>query len=327
MNMSGEYKCDVCATTGYHKNWGSVEGIDGASYDLLECPDCSFVHVWPIPTEKFIDDFYRNHYQGRVKTNINEKENPLKVNKSALEDCRKKIKYVERYATNLKKSNRVLDVGCGHGFFVHTSNQKGFLAEGVDIDQQAVEYGRKQLNLTIHSHSIESLDTLGKSTGQFDLITFWQVLEHLRLPGSTVRAAKSLLRPGGYIAGSVPNLGGIGAKIQGKKWYLMVPPEHLNYFNEQSFKAMLVTAGYQPIFVGTVKLYASPYFVIGIRKFVMNIAVRISNRLGKSILFGLHRLLTLMKRYLIYLPLNVLVMIFRLGGNSLFFVAQRQESN
>ena len=162
----------------------------------------------------------------------------------------------------------------------------------------------------------------------FSVITFWMVLEHILNPGSAIRDSVKLLKVGGYLAGSVPNVNGIGVKIQGlRRWYLTVPPEHLNYFNRTSLEWMLKKAGLTPKFIGTVSLYAMPYIVFGIRKRIITCSNRVNHKFLKSVLLGLHRLLTLFKRYFIYKPFNFLIIFLKIEGNSIFFVAKKTNND
>ena len=103
---------------------------------------------------------------------------------------------------------RVLDVGCGHGFFLYAAKQKGFDVHGIDIDEDAMRYGKEIMGLDIKRNPVDSFDNL--PSNHYDIVTFWQVLEHLPNPGTCIREVMDLLKVGGIVAGSVPNIGGIG---------------------------------------------------------------------------------------------------------------------
>jgi methionine biosynthesis protein MetW len=99
---------------------------------------------------------------------------------------------------------RVLDVGCGKGQLLRFLADH-FDAEGVGIepDEQRVEFAR-QLGITVH-HGL--FDTVPFSKlGKFDVVLFCDVLEHLADPGAALQSALSLLRPGGYVLASIPNV-------------------------------------------------------------------------------------------------------------------------
>jgi len=275
--------------------------------------------VWPPPTADFLYAFYTANYKGKVKKGIID-DNPLVTNRAVIEDGYVKLKHVETFAC-IKQKGKLLDIGCGHGLFLYAAQDLGYDALGVDIDTEVIKFGVK-LGIDIEEISIDSLETLQE---KFDIITAWQVLEHLRMPGSCVRSVSKLLNSGGVFAGSVPNIGGFFAKLCGKKWYMMIPPVHLNYFTELSMKNILITAGLVPLFVGTIPLYASPYFSFGIRVAIMKFSSRTSIKPVKVICKWLHRGLTLTKRHLVYRLLNTIIIRLKLGGNSIFFVARKRD--
>jgi len=313
--------CDVCLEGRLTRAWAEIKGTDGSQYHLVKCDSCGLVVAYPPPSPETLSDFYSRGYAGRVKKGISDVADP-QANRAAIEDGYKKLRYVEKYAGKIK--GRLLDVGSGHGFFLYASQKAGLDVTGIDIDEGAIQYGEAVLGVRIVAHSIESLDTFGNR--DFDAVTFWQVLEHLPKPGSCVRAAASLLAEGGgVLAGSVPNIGGLVARLRGAKWGHMIPPEHIAFFNEASCTALLITAGLEPLFVGTVPFYAAPYFSFGFRSRVMGRVQNTHSSISRAILIGLHRTLTLGKRHVIYRPLNAFVTAFRLGGNSIFFVARRGE--
>ena len=297
-----------------------VLGIDKRKYNLVQCDNCGMIVVWPPPTAEFLDAFYTSDYKGKFKKGIID-YNPLVANRAVIEDGYVKLKHVETFA-NIKQRGKLLDIGCGHGFFVYAGQDLGYDALGVDIDPEAIKFGRFKLGVNIEEISIDSLETLQE---WFDVITAWQVLEHLRMPGSCTRLVSKLLKPGGVFAGSVPNIGGIFARLRGKKWYMMIPPEHLNYFTELSMKHMLIQAGLVPLFVDTIPLYASPYFSFGIRVSIMKFSSRTSIKPVKVICKWLHRGLTLTKRHLVYRLLNTIIIRLKFGGNSIFFVARKTD--
>lgn len=274
--------------------------------------------VHPHPSPEFLTAFYSSGYDGRVKSGIVEARD-AKANQAAIEDGLTRLRYIAKHAG--PQNGRVLDVGCGHGFFLMAAGSAGLEATGIDIDEDAVAYGNNVLGVRILPHPIDDLGRFAE-TG-FDLVTFWQVLEHLPEPGKSVKAAADLLRPGGIVAGSMPNIGGVGARLQGDTWYLMVPPEHLTYLDEASCATMLRNAGFEPLFVGTIPLYASPYFKLGLRAGLMRWAQTVSSPAIRTAAITLHRGLTLFKRHVVYGVLNVAVIASGAGGNSVFFVARK----
>ena len=87
----------------------------------------------------------------------------------------------------------------------------------------------------------------------------------------------------------------------------MIPPEHLNYFDERSMKQLLSQLGFEVLFVGTIPLFAAPNFSFGIRQAILRLSKRISFKPLELVAKCLDRWLTLVKRYLVYLPINILI--------------------
>lgn len=79
----------------------------------------------------------------------------------------------------------------------------------------------------------------------FDLVTMWQTLEHLPDPLETLRQARRLLRPGGELRVSVPNLASAGFHLFGDNWVGLDVPRHLTHFTPSTLRAMLQAAGFR----------------------------------------------------------------------------------
>ena len=317
------YACDSCGSTAVPAPFVDVAGQDNRGYRLVRCQRCELVSVWPPPSPEFLNDFYSENYEGRIKSNIIDwNVDPIASNLPAIEDGYKKLDAILKYA-GTGAWPRLLDVGSGHGFFLYAARQRGFDASGIDIDRDAIRFATRRLEVPTLEHSLSELSSVPNT---FDMLTAWQVLEHVRDPGEMARQAFTKLAPGGLFCGSVPNLGGIGARIQGRKWYMLIPPEHLNYFTETSMRHWLRHAGFEPLFVGTIPLYASPYFSFGVRACLMRWGRNKGPAVERACL-ALHRMFTLIKRHGLYKIANFLVMKLNLGGNSLFFVGRKPRAS
>ena len=85
--------------------------------------------------------------------------------------------------------------------------------------------------------------------GSFDVVTMWDVLEHVADPPAFLRRASALLREGGYLFVNVPDLESWAARLFGRRWPLLLP-EHLNYFTRKSLTTCAEGAGLRVVASG-----------------------------------------------------------------------------
>jgi len=136
----------------------------------------------------------------------------------------------------------LLDIGCGEGVFVNYSSQKGFNSSGIDFSKEAIELGRKQYGLkTLFHCSLFKLKEEVRISG-FDIVTFFEVLEHLDRPKEFLAETKTFLKKGGYVALSVPFR---------DRWpfreFNDYPPHHLTRWTEKSLRTFIQINGFDII--------------------------------------------------------------------------------
>jgi SAM-dependent methyltransferase len=141
-------------------------------------------------------------------------------------------------------SGRLLDVGCGNGKFLMVAKGYGFDVWGIDIDRQSVEIAKSVLGNNIHFMELGQFVKFARERNfEFDVITFFEVLEHQDRPIEFLESIKSILKKGGYVAGSVPNRD--RWIIDETEWDY--PPHHLLRFSKKSLETTLSVAGFSNI--------------------------------------------------------------------------------
>ncbi len=139
----------------------------------------------------------------------------------------KRMKKVERFAGS---KGRVLDIGCATGFSLLAARARGWQAEGIECSEFCVEYARSR-GLTVHQGSLR--DYPGKE-GSMDAITMWDYLEHSPDPLGDLKVCRSLLKQGGVILLSIPNVDSWSYRLLGKKWIGFKNIEHLYFFSRHT---------------------------------------------------------------------------------------------
>ena len=150
------FRCTACHHTIFDKFFKHI-GLNEKEYTIVRCALCGSGSTFPTPSEKEMFNFYTKDYQGLVKSNIIESNNPTlfaQSSRAVIEDSLQRIKWGWRKAGqkisdlhNLK----YLDVGCGYGFSVEAGNQLGLISEGIDYDAHAIGLGKFHLGLNLNS--------------------------------------------------------------------------------------------------------------------------------------------------------------------------------
>lgn len=315
-------KCIICDHTSFKIKYPDQMGLDGKKYDIYECETCKYVTIFPIPSEAELCEFYSISYENTVKNNIYEYKNAedfISTTKSVVEDTHVRLREIEKFTTPAHQ--KLLDVGCGYGLSVLASQERGYIASGIDLDQARIALGKKYLDVTIQHLTLNQCDET------YDIITEWQVLEHVLNPDTHVEDIYNKLNTNGLFSGSCPNINGIYAEFKKQHWNMIIPPEHINYFNESTLAKLLTKKGFHVLFIGTIPMYSTPNICFGIRSKVHQLIAHTKSVFLKKNLLVLYRLLTLLKRHCFFKPLNFIIMKLHLGGNSLFWIAQKRDNH
>lgn len=200
----------------------------GIQYKLYECKECG-VQFWE-PFKNPGAEWYEK--DERYATRSIEPDIEFKKNYKEILNFLKTFK------------GKVLDVGCGTGGFLFWAQKGGWDVYGIDFDKGAVSAAKNILKL----ENVEVNDVIGyreqNSAKKFDLITFFDVLEHLDNPNEFMDAVKSMLKKGGYVAMNMPYSGMV-------RWLNPhdLPPRHLTRWDRESLKRFLERHGFKVLYI------------------------------------------------------------------------------
>ncbi|MEM9775017.1 MAG: class I SAM-dependent methyltransferase [Chloroflexota bacterium] len=148
----------------------------------------------------------------------------------------------ERIDRYFDQPGKVLDIGCATGLFLGAMQQNGWECTGIEPSQYASEYARSQYGLEVVTGTLEDTQMPSNS---FDVVTMWDVLEHVDDPMETLNEVNRLLKPNGLLVVSLPNPNSVEASIFGDSWIGWDRPRHLNIFSTEVIKKYLDKTGYQ----------------------------------------------------------------------------------
>jgi len=181
--------CNLC---------GSSEYVDVANIhnmQIVRCKKCGLIYRNPRRKEFLNREFYSQQYYGNY-TKIEEG-----IALARIKLYREVLRALEREGREYRGT--ILDVGCGQGHFLKLAKDKGWEVHGVEVAKSACEYAKARFNIDVKNLSIEDASFPEES---FDVITLWNVLDHLCNPMQTLKFAQRLLKKGGLLIARVPNV-------------------------------------------------------------------------------------------------------------------------
>lgn len=135
---------------------------------------------------------------------------------------------------------RLYDIGCGDGLFLKAASCRGFSIGGLEPMDRAREQACRKLGCEIDREPFRSTPE-----GGFDVITAWQVIEHVEKPGELFDTVQRNLKPGGLFAVSTVNLESWQARLFGSNWLHLDPPRHLWVGRRNAVEKLLEKHGFE----------------------------------------------------------------------------------
>ncbi len=144
---------------------------------------------------------------------------------------------------------KLVDVGCGDGQFLKWMKSLGWDVAGIEPDPVAARRAMKRLDASIICDTLEAADV---PAGSFDVATMGHVIEHVDRPADALRKIYLMLKPGGHLAITTPNVNSLGHRAFKRSWRHLDPPRHLLMFSMSSLCETVRKAGFEITFQCTV---------------------------------------------------------------------------
>jgi len=208
----------------------SVYMLPGDKYGRhVKCRNCHQIYVNPIEKWSKINEDYAQRKS--IDATI--------VRESRLRATKSQVELIKRY----KKGTTLLDVGCGEGFFLFNASKAGYTTKGIELSQDAAAYAKREFSLDIEAGAFGDVQFPGN---HFEVVTLWQVLEHIPHPLEILKEAHRILKPGGLIAASTPDIEGIPSMMLRRKWW-NIRRIHINQFSTKTLMDILQNAGFKNV--------------------------------------------------------------------------------
>jgi 2-polyprenyl-3-methyl-5-hydroxy-6-metoxy-1,4-benzoquinol methylase len=242
MSAAPKMSCPAC------HNDGAALLFVKHGYRLVRCGMCDLAYIDNPPDAAGIAALYQSddgYHDRLIDRNSGEYARMDGV-------ARRHMQVLTRHCPSPKgagRAARVLDVGCSAGLFLKRARDAGFAVSGLEMSPRSVEYARDTLGLNVQQGAIEDADF---ADGSFDIITLFDVIEHLSDPYTAAKQLAQWLKPGGILLMSTPNIDGLFPRVSYLPakaldyWPHPEPPHHLFQFSEKTLAGLARQAGLQP---------------------------------------------------------------------------------
>lgn len=223
-------ECPLCGSDELKKNFGKAHDVSTETdMTVLECVHCKIAWQWPVKRSK-IDSvrFFDSAYKTAEKGTYFDNDQKCAIAKIELEFVNSIV----------NRPGMLLDLGSGNGAFAKKAFEIGWSAYG--IDPAGPEYHELDAHRSLHLYkgTLSQIDPGQK----FDVITMWDVIEHLEDPVSILHHCKSILSEGGWLFIETGNWESTERIRNGRKWWCF-QLDHRWYFSPKSMKKLLSGLG------------------------------------------------------------------------------------
>lgn len=245
-NIFWDRPCPLCAsenkTVLRSANWPSIKNETEIAQvycssshtklmdPLVRCNDCGCQYLSPC----LLPEIIQNGYADAIDP-VFVSQNPFRIatfNRS-LKSIARKI--------DLSKGSHILDIGSAGGAFLKAAKDLGFTPVGIEPSRWMCEFAKKEYNLDVRQGSLEEQNFANE---KFEMITMWDVLEHLPRPASTLKLVHELLASKGHLVLTYPDISGWPARLLGAQWPFLLSV-HLTYYTPQTITMQLEKAGFK----------------------------------------------------------------------------------
>ncbi len=227
MKYSG---CPFCAKSNLKYIYPEISDPGNIyAFNYVYCSNCDIAYLNPFPEESDLIAHYGRYVEEAETQDVAEFK---------IDGVRRRI---IDYLRLSKKSDRILDIGCGKGETVYCLSRDGYAIDGID-PYFIPRYDNAGLNERIHTKRI---DEAGFPDDHFTVAMMWSTLEHMSEPMALLREVSRITAPGGRLVISVPNFRTFQHRLLKKQWPGFGPPEHLVAYTSRALEKLLFEQGFK----------------------------------------------------------------------------------
>ncbi len=228
--------CPVCAHTGARAWLQAPDRLHGREeiYTLVRCPDCSLVWLSHPPKPEEMHLSYTDAYHKMISAGGENSPVRWRERKKAL--------------TQYKQTGSLLDLGCSSGSFLESLKGEPWKLHGIEMSAEGARTAEARSGAQVFVGDIPEAPFAPES---FDVITCFDVLEHVYEPRRVMEKVGEWLKPGGIFYVLVPNIDSAEARVFGTYWHGLELPRHLFHYSPASLKFLAGSAGLREVSLET----------------------------------------------------------------------------
>jgi len=178
--------CDICGSCSRRLLFSDKEVLD---HGVVICKGCGVKYRDILRSETDLHNSYEN---------VTADEPTDEWISGRIDSFSNYIPLLEKY----RKLNRILDVGCGHGFFLNECKKNDWECRGIDVSKKSIEYAQREFDFQVECKTLEQS---AFSSGSFDVVILWNVLDEVPSPTELLEEIYRIIRPGGVVIVRVRN--------------------------------------------------------------------------------------------------------------------------
>ena len=227
---------------------------------VVTCTDCSLVYVTPRLHGEALAEVYGAGYWKSDDPKARGYADYASEAALYLKTYERRMRLVRQW---LPANARILDVSCAAGYFLRIAQRHGHDVHGYEMSEAIAAEAIKALGSDrIHTGLLD--DAIAAKQWRdhsFDLITMWDVVEHIPEPQPVLRRIRKLLKPNGHFLLETQNVTSRWARLLGPRWHHYKHAEHLYHFSPATIRRLLDDCGFTPLALGAA--YAGKYVSFG----------------------------------------------------------------
>lgn len=213
--------------------------------------ECRFVWLDPMPIQTDLWKIYQTYYTHH-KDHVKKKQplhlRLLRWNIRLIYSLLKRITLLrrERNKINLMylesvKPGKLLEVGCGNGQRLFKLRKLGWIVVGQEVDPKSASQAQDSHGMEVH---VGELANISFRDTFFDAIVMNHVIEHVHSPDKLLSECYRILKPGGILIVTTPNIDSLGHRHFKSHWMALDPLRHLHLFSQGTLQKVAIAGGF-----------------------------------------------------------------------------------